>query len=74
MRIDTAENDIASFAAITTDMSIERLSWYVDNTVARELLSVPGLASVARTGGVDREIRVILDPARLQAYGVTARR
>ena len=72
MRIDTAENDIASFAAITTDMSIERLSWYVDNTVARELLSVPGLASVARTGGVDREIRVILDPARLQAYGVTA--
>jgi multidrug efflux pump subunit AcrB len=71
-RIDTAENDIASFAAITTDMSIERLSWYVDNTVARELLSVPGLASVSRTGGVDREIRVILDPARLQAYGVTA--
>jgi multidrug efflux pump subunit AcrB len=72
MRIDTAENDIASFAAITTDMSIERLSWYVDNTVSRELLSVPGLASVSRTGGVDREIRVILDPARLQAYGVTA--
>jgi multidrug efflux pump subunit AcrB len=72
VRIDTAENDIASFAAITTDMSIERLSWYVDNTVARELLSVPGLASVSRTGGVDREIRVILDPARLQAYGVTA--
>jgi multidrug efflux pump subunit AcrB len=71
-RIDTAENDIASFAAITTDMSIERLSWYVDNTVSRELLSVPGLASVSRTGGVDREIRVILDPARLQAYGVTA--
>jgi multidrug efflux pump subunit AcrB len=42
-RIDTAENDIASFAAITTDMSIERLSWYVDNTVSRELLSVPAL-------------------------------
>jgi multidrug efflux pump subunit AcrB len=72
IRVDTTENDIASFAAITTDMSLERLSWYVDNTVARELLSVPGLASVSRTGGVDREIRVILDPARLQAYGVTA--
>jgi len=72
IRLDTTENDIASFAAITTDMSLERLSWYVDNTVARELLSVPGLADVSRTGGVDREVRVILDPARLQAYGVTA--
>jgi multidrug efflux pump subunit AcrB len=71
-RRDTADNDIASFAAITTDMSLERLSWYVDNTVARDLLSVPGLGNVSRTGGVDREIRVILDPARLQAYGVTA--
>jgi multidrug efflux pump subunit AcrB len=72
IRIDTSEDDIASFAAVTTGMSLERLSWYVDNTISRELLSVPGLASVSRTGGVNREIRVILDPARLQAYGVTA--
>jgi len=72
IRLDTTENDIASFSAVTTDMTLERLSWYVDNTVARELLGVQGLASVSRTGGVDREIRVILDPARMQAYGVTA--
>jgi multidrug efflux pump subunit AcrB len=72
IRVDTAERPIASFSAVTTDMSIERLSWYVDNTVARELLSVQGLANVERTGGVSREIRVMLDPARLQAYGVTA--
>ncbi len=71
-RRDTTDNDIASFSAVTTDMSLERLSWYVDNTVSRDLLSVPGLAAVSRTGGVDREIRVILDPARLQAYQVTA--
>jgi multidrug efflux pump subunit AcrB len=72
IRIDTAERPIASFSAITTGMSIERLSWYVDNTVARELLSVAGMSNVERTGGVTREIRVMLDPARLQAYGVTA--
>ena len=72
MRFDTTEQPIASFSAVTTDMTVERLSWYVDNTVARELLSVSGLAAVERTGGVDREIRVILDPARLQAFGVTA--
>ncbi|MBV9884327.1 MAG: efflux RND transporter permease subunit [Sphingomonadaceae bacterium] len=72
-RADTAsENDIANFAVVSTDMSIERLSWYVDNTVSRALLSVPGLAGVDRSGGVRREIRVNLDPTRLQAFGITA--
>ncbi len=33
---------------------------------------MPGLAAVNRTGGVSREIRVILDPARLQSLGITA--
>ena len=30
------------------------------------------MATVKRGGGVSREIRVILDPAKLQSYGVTA--
>ena len=50
----------------------KQLSWYVDNTVSKELLSVSGLAAVDRNGGVDREIRVILDPAKLSAFGLTA--
>jgi multidrug efflux pump subunit AcrB len=53
-------------------MTIEQLSWYIDNNVAKELLSVPGMATVDRNGGVDREIRVILDPVKLQAQGLTA--
>jgi len=48
------------------------LSWFVDNTVAKKLLAIPGMAQVRRDGGVSREIRVILDPARMQAYGLTA--
>ena len=71
-RASTSGDDIASWAVISTDMTLEQLSWYVDNTVSRELLSVPGLAAVNRTGGVSREIRVILDPARLQSLGITA--
>ena len=72
MRADTTGNDLASYAAIGTDMTVEQLSWYIDNTVARELLSVPGMAAVSRNGGVSREIRVILDPLKLQSQGVTA--
>jgi len=71
-RANTTGNDLASYAAVSTDMTIEQLSWYIDNTVAKSLLSVPGMATVSRNGGVDREIRVILDPARLQAQGLTA--
>lgn len=71
-RANTTDNDIASFTAIATDMTMEELSWYVDNTVAKELLSVSGLTAVDRVGGVNREIRVILDPAKVQAYGLTA--
>lgn len=72
-RVDTAsDNDIASFTAVATDMTVEDLSWYIDNTVAKELLSVSGMSAVNRNGGVDREISVVLDPAKLQSVGLTA--
>ena len=63
---------IAYYSAEATDMTLEQLSWYVDNVVTRRLLGVSGMATVNRGGGVSREIRVILDPAKLQSYGVTA--
>ncbi len=69
-RADTTSNDLASFTAVAPDMTQEQLSWYIDNTVSKELRSVSGLAAVNRNGGVDREIRVILDPAKLQSYGL----
>ena len=71
-RINTTDEDIADFTATATDMTVEELSWYIDDTVSKELLSIQGLAGVSRHGGVSREIRVILDPAKLQAYGLTA--
>jgi multidrug efflux pump subunit AcrB len=72
VRINFAGGPITYFAVEATDMTLEQLSWFVDNTVAKELLSIPGMARVRRSGGVDREIRVILDPARMQSYGLTA--
>lgn len=72
IRVDIAGGPITYFSVEATDMTLEQLSWFVDNTVAKELLSVPGMSQVRRSGGVDREIRVILDPARMQSYGLTA--
>ncbi len=71
-RVDVTGGALAYFSAEATDMTLEELSWYVDNTVAKRLRSIPGVAGVSRGGGVDREISVILDPARMQSLGITA--
>jgi len=53
-------------------MTPEQLSWAIDNTITKRLLAISGVAQVQRIGGVDREIRVELDPGRMQALGLTA--
>ena len=50
----------------------DELSWFVDRDINKALYGVPGVALVTRAGGIDREIRVDLDPQALQAYGITA--
>ncbi|MCP5398477.1 MAG: efflux RND transporter permease subunit [Sphingobium sp.] len=72
LRVDIAGGPIAYFGVEATDMTLEQLSWYVDNTVAKRLLGIEGMAAVSRGGGVTREIRVILKPDKIQALGVTA--
>jgi len=64
--------EIAAFSAQATDMTLEELSWYVDNTVSKRLLGISGMARVGRSGGVDREIRIILNPGKMQSQGITA--
>ena len=71
-RADGSGNAIVFVAAETHAMSLEQLSWYVDNDVSRRLRSLTGVASVSREGGVDRQIRIVLNPAALQSQGITA--
>jgi multidrug efflux pump subunit AcrB len=71
-KVATSSDPIAYFAVEASDMTLEQLSWFVDDTVARRLLSVEGMASVSRNGGVNREVRVVLNPAKMQSLGVSA--
>src|SRR6476469_3318834 len=71
-RVDAEDEPFSYVGAQTTDMTLEQLSWYIDNTIAKRLLGLPGVAAVSRAGGVSRNIRVILDPAALQSQGITA--
>lgn len=71
-RIEFTQIPIATYMVRAPGMNPEELSWFVDNTVAKRLLSVEGVSQVSRDGGVSREIRIKLDPAKLAAQGVTA--
>src|SRR6478672_32815 len=71
-RVDAENEPISYVGAQTTDMTLEQLRWYIDNTVAKRLLGLPGIAAVSRVGGVARTIRVTLNPANLEAQGITA--
>lgn len=63
---------IVTYAVSAPSMSDVELSWFIDDIVARRLMAAEGVAQVRRLGGVDREINVTLDPARLEALGLTA--
>ena len=71
-KINLAGAPILTYTVASSRMDDEALSWFVDNTVAKRMLSVRGVGAVARVGGVDREVRVELDPARMLAMNATA--
>jgi preprotein translocase subunit SecF len=71
-KMNVAGAPILTYTIESARMDEEALSWFVDNNVAKILLSVRGVGAVARVGGVTREIRVELDPDRLQALRATA--
>jgi hydrophobe/amphiphile efflux-1 (HAE1) family protein len=71
-RLDIAGLPIVTYAVSAPDMNLEQLSWFVDDVAARALQGLRGVGQAQRIGGVDREIKVELDPDRLLSLGVTA--
>ncbi|WP_439574185.1 efflux RND transporter permease subunit [Phreatobacter sp.] len=71
-RLDVENQPIMTVAVASPSSTLEQLSWFVDDTVKRELQGLRGIGRVQRNGGVAREIRISLDPDRLMALGITA--
>ena len=71
-RFDIDSAPIVTYAVSTETMTDVELSWFVEDTVARQLITQEGVAQVDLVGGINREINVTLDPNRLQALGLTA--
>ena len=71
-RIDVENQPILTYGVASPGMTLEQLSWHADDVVKRGLQGLPGIGQVDRIGGVDREIRILLNPDRLLALGITA--
>ncbi|MDB5800461.1 MAG: transporter [Rhodocyclales bacterium] len=71
-KITTSGMPILTFTVQSDRVDEQDMSWFVDNEVAKAMLSVKGVGKVGRIGGLDREVQVNLSPALMTGLGVTA--
>jgi CzcA family heavy metal efflux pump len=69
-KFDPAQLPVYEFALTSASLSARDLRVFADEELARELNTLPGVASVDVSGGVREEVQVNLDPQRLQALGL----
>lgn len=56
---------------ISGPQSLEALTDFADDVVRERLARVEGVASVTLSGGLEREIQILVHPDRLRAYGLS---
>lgn len=61
-----------TYAVTSSTLDEEALSWFVQDTVSRAVLALPGVNRFDVLGGVTREVEVEVDPVRLNSLGITA--
>lgn len=71
-KADLAGLPILTYTVSSSRMDDEELSWFVDNTITKAVLSVRGVGAVGRVGGVTRQVSIEIDPTKLLALNTTA--
>jgi len=71
-KLEMAAQPILAFTVHSSRMDQTDLSWFVDNEVSKALLAVPGVGAINRVGGVERQIKIELDPVLMQGLQATA--
>jgi hydrophobe/amphiphile efflux-1 (HAE1) family protein len=70
-KVTSAGSALLTYTVTSEQLDEQDQSWFVDNDVTKALLSVKGVSTVKRIGGVDREAWVELDPVLMAGMGVT---
>jgi multidrug efflux pump subunit AcrB len=71
-KLEIAGSPILTYTVASGGMDDEALSWFVDNTIAKDMLRIRGVGAVSRVGGATREVHVALDALKLQALNASA--
>ncbi|PNK60723.1 efflux RND transporter permease subunit [Psychrobacter sp. FDAARGOS_221] len=66
-KVTTAGLPAVTYTVTAPGVSVEDLSWFVDDTIDKRLSDIKGVSSVSRVGGLEREVRVAVDPTSLNA-------
>lgn len=69
-KVDPSQLPVYEFALTSSTLQSSELRVFAEEELARELGVVSGVAAVDITGGVEEEVRVLVDLDRLQAQGV----
>ncbi|HZR99250.1 MAG TPA: efflux RND transporter permease subunit [Chloroflexota bacterium] len=70
LKVDPSQLPVL-YLALTGSQPLDHMFLIAKDDVKPRLETLPGVASVAITGGLEREIQVQINPARLRAYGLT---
>ena len=69
-RYDPTSSPIMSVVFESQNMSLRELSTYIDQRLVPQLRTVPGIGSVNLLGDAKRQIRIHIDPIKLQSFGI----
>ncbi len=69
--ISSIMGEIMHVALISNQHNTMELKETADFVVRKRLLAIPGVSQVSNIGGDTRQYQAVLDPQRLQAFGVT---
>ncbi len=70
LKIDPSQLPVL-YLAVTGNAPADQLFLLAKDTIKPRLETRPGVGSVTITGGLEREVQVHVNPARLRAYGLT---
>lgn len=67
-KMSTAGFPVVTYSVASNQMSVEDLSWFVDNDLSKRLSDLKGVGKVSRIGGLERQITVAAHPDKLSGW------
>lgn len=71
MRFNPEDQPILSIAASSPKRTLSEMTTIADRIISSRLSVVSGVGQVSLVGGSERQVLVVVDPDRLEAYGVS---